>query len=237
MDGRVSPRRIARVIAHEAPEIIALQELDHGHTRSRGEDQASLIAAELGYHVVFCPTVIEGEVRYGHAVLSRSPIEVIKVGPLPHHSRSWFPETRSALWTRIRVAETYIHVVTTHLGLSPKERVAQMHALLGPDWLGPVYQREPVILCGDFNLVAGSAAYGVAASKLFDVQAAQRGHRPLGTFSSAHPLVRIDHIFVSRHFQTLKVQVPRTELTRIASDHLPLVANISLHPPAPQAPE
>jgi len=237
MDGRVSPRRIARVIAHEAPEIIALQELDHGHTRSRGEDQASLIAAQLGYHVVFCPTVVEGEVRYGHAVLSRSPIEVIKVGPLPHDPRSWWPETRSALWIRIRISGNDVHVVTTHLGLSPKERVAQMHALLGPDWLGPVYQREPVILCGDFNLVAGSAAYGVAASHLFDVQAAQRGHRPLGTFSSAHPLVRIDHIFVSRHFQTLKVQVPRTELTRIASDHLPLVADVSLHPPAPQNPE
>ncbi|HEY8990908.1 MAG TPA: alkaline phosphatase family protein, partial [Luteolibacter sp.] len=56
MDGRVSPRRIARIIRQNSPDIVALQEIDHGRSRSRGEDQASLIAKELGCHVVFCRT-------------------------------------------------------------------------------------------------------------------------------------------------------------------------------------
>ena len=55
---------------------------------------------------------------------------------------------------------------------------------------------EPVILCGDFNLSPGSVPYGLAASKLNDVQAGRAGHRPLSTFSSMHPFMRIDHIFV-----------------------------------------
>lgn len=236
MDGRTSPRRISRVLAHENADLIALQELDHGRARSRGEDQATLIAQMLGYHVVFCPTVTQGEDRYGHALLSRWPIELIKVGTLPHHPGSWFQEARCALWARIRVADTDIHVVTTHLGLSAKERLAQMGALLGPDWLGPVLQKEPVVLCGDFNLTPGSAPYGLAASKLRDVQAAQAGHRPLSTFSSLQPFARIDHIFISRHFEVQRVTVRRTDLTRVASDHLPLIADIAFPSAAAETP-
>jgi endonuclease/exonuclease/phosphatase family metal-dependent hydrolase len=74
MDGRVSPRRIARVIKAQQLDVVALQELDLGRRRSRAEDQAAIIARELGMHVVFCPTVTRGEEHYGHALLSRHPL-------------------------------------------------------------------------------------------------------------------------------------------------------------------
>ncbi len=227
MDGRVSPRRIGRVIQREAPDIVALQELDKGRLRSRHEDQAALIADQLGYHLVFCPTVVRDEDRYGHALLSRWPIEVVKLGVLPADPRSWMQEARAALWARVRIGDDFVNVVTTHLGLGIKERLMQMDALLGGEWIGPVIDREPVVVCGDFNMLPGSMPYGLAAGKLTDIQAARRGHRPLGTFSSLQPLVRIDHVFVSKHFETKKVVVPRTELTRLASDHLPLVADLA----------
>jgi endonuclease/exonuclease/phosphatase family metal-dependent hydrolase len=63
MDGRISPRRIARVIAQQSPDLVALQELDHGRLRSRGENQASAIAQILGYHVTFLATVTRARVR------------------------------------------------------------------------------------------------------------------------------------------------------------------------------
>lgn len=228
MDGRISPRRISRIIQQQSADLIALQEMDHGRSRSRSEDQAAVIAEALGYHVVFCPTVKHGTGdHYGHALLSRWPIEVIKVAELPNAPDSWFPEKRCALWARIEVNGTDINIVTTHLGLSPRERQAQMKALLGPDWLGPVIATEPVVLCGDFNLSPGSIPYGLAASKLRDVQAAREGHRPRSTFSSMQPFMRIDHIFVSSHFETERAFVPRNDLTRVASDHLPLLADLS----------
>ncbi len=228
MDGRVSPLRIARVIQQQSADLVALQELDHGRSRSRSEDQASLIAEALGYHVVFCPTVLHGHSgRYGHALLSRWPIEVIQVAELPGAPGSWFPEARSALWARVAVNGVDINVVTTHLGLSPRERQAQMDVLLGPTWVGPIIAKEPVILCGDFNLSPGSAPYELAVSKLSDVQVSAEGHDPRCTFSSSHPFMRIDHIFVSSHFDTERAHVPRNELTRVASDHLPLVADLS----------
>lgn len=230
MDGRVSPRRVARVIAAQAPDIVALQEVDLGRRRSRAEDQGAMIAQQLGMHVVFCPTITRGNEHYGHALLSRFPIEVVKRALLPHDPKSWWKEPRSALWARVLVNGYTVNLVTTHLGLGPYERWLQMKMILSHEWLGGLSDDEPILLCGDFNLTPGSKPYGLAASRLRDVQAARWGHRPLSTFSSMRPFVRLDHIFTSKRFEVQRVFVPRTELTRVASDHLPLLADLSIVP-------
>lgn len=228
MDGRVSPRRVARVIRGEMPDIVALQEVDFGRRRSRAEDQAAIIARELGMHGVFCPTITRGEEHYGHALLSRYPIEIVKRARLPHDPASWWQEPRSAMWARVDVGGQVVNIITTHLGLGPRERVLQVRELLGPDWIGGISPDEPVIICGDFNALPGSVPYKLAAAKLRDVQSSRDGHRPLGTFSSLQPLVRLDHIFTSPHFERQRVVVVRNDLTRIASDHLPLVADLRI---------
>jgi hypothetical protein len=46
------------------------------------------------------------------------------------------------------------------------------------------------------------------------------------TFISSRPFARIDHIFVSSHFTTESVSVIRNYLTRVSSDHLPLLADL-----------
>ena len=224
MDGRISPRRIARVIAQQSPDLVALQELDHGRLRSRGENQASAIAQILGYHVTFLATVTRGAERYGHAVLSRWPIRTVKVAELPTRSFSIWPEPRGALWSRVFLGNMPINVVTTHLGLSASERLAQMQTLLGPEWLGPILDTEAIVLCGDFNLPPGTAPYRLAADRLRDV--ASNGSEALHTFISTRPFARIDHIFVSAHFTTEGVSVIRDYLTRVSSDHLPLLADL-----------
>jgi endonuclease/exonuclease/phosphatase family metal-dependent hydrolase len=228
MDGRVSPRRVSRVIRGQLPDIVALQEVDLGRRRSRAEDQAAIIARETGMHVVFCPTITRGDEHYGHALLSRYPIEIVKRARLPHDPTSWWQEPRSAVWARVDVAGQIINVITTHLGLGPHERVLQVQALLGEEWIGSIPAGEPVVVCGDFNALPGSAPYRLTAAKLRDVQAAGRDHRPLGTFSSMQPLVRLDHIFTTAHFERQRVLVVRNDLTRVASDHLPLVADVRI---------
>jgi endonuclease/exonuclease/phosphatase family metal-dependent hydrolase len=228
MDGRVSPRRIARVVRGVMPDIIAMQELDLGRRRSRAEDQAAIIAQELGMQVVFCPTLTRGDEHYGHAVMSRWPMEVVKRARLPHDPQSWWQEPRSAIWVRVTIAGRAVNVITTHLGLGPRERVLQVRALLGSDWIGGLAQTEPVLLCGDFNALPGSLPYKLAAARMRDAQSPENNHRPVATFSSAQPLVRLDHIFASNHFRRQKVFVVRSDLTRGASDHLPLVADLQV---------
>jgi endonuclease/exonuclease/phosphatase family metal-dependent hydrolase len=230
MDGRVSPRRVARAIKAENPDIVALQELDLGRRRSRAEDQAAIIARETGLHAVFCPTITRGEEHYGHAFLSRWPIQVVKRARLPHDPESWFQEPRSAIWARVDVDGRIINVITTHLGLGVHERFLQMEALLGPEWIGGLAEDDPVLLCGDFNLLPGSRPYRLAAARLFDLQRRRKGHRPLATFSSLQPMMRIDHMFASEHFQPVAITVVRNDVTRVASDHLPLMADLQVSP-------
>ncbi|HVU34086.1 MAG TPA: endonuclease/exonuclease/phosphatase family protein [Opitutaceae bacterium] len=227
-DGRVSPRRIARIVREQMPDIVALQELDLGRRRSRAEDQAAIIAREAGLHAVFCPTLTRGEEHYGHALLSPWPIDVVKRARLPADPRGWWDEPRAAIWARVRVAGVAINVVTTHLGLGGREREAQMRALTGPDWIGGISAEEPVILCGDFNLLPDSVPYRIAARSLTDVQRLIGRRKPLNTFSSLRPMVRIDHIFLSAHFEPAAVAVVRNDLTRVASDHLPLVTDLQV---------
>jgi endonuclease/exonuclease/phosphatase family metal-dependent hydrolase len=226
MDGRVSPRRVARVIRGQMPDIVALQEVDLGRRRSRAEDQGAIIARELGMNVVFCPTITRGEEHYGHTLLSRWPIDIVKRARLPHDPTSWWQEPRSAMWARVDVAGQIVNVITTHLGLGPHERVLQVQALLSEEWIGGIPAQEPILLCGDFNALPGSAPYKLTASRLRDIQSATQGYKPLATFSSLQPLVRLDHIFVSPHFDRQRVIVVRNDLTRVASDHLPLVADL-----------
>jgi endonuclease/exonuclease/phosphatase family metal-dependent hydrolase len=125
-----------------------------------------------------------------------------------------------------------INVVTTHLGLSARERLAQMQTLLGPEWLGPVLDSQPIVLCGDFNLPPGTAPYRLAADRLRDV--ASDGSEALHTFISTRPFARIDHIFVSDHFTIERAAVIRNYLTRVSSDHLPLLADLRVRQLVPK---
>lgn len=236
MDGRVSPRRISRVVSNYAPDIIALQEIDLGRRRSRAEDQAGIIAKMLEMHAVFCPTVTHGEEHYGHALLSRWPIEVVKRAFLPNDPKSWWPEPRAALWARVVIGARRLNVITTHLGLGVEERRRQMTALTGPEWLGAVPADEDVLLCGDFNATPGSVPYRLAAQKLRDAQVSLKGHIPLRTFSSTRPFARLDHIFASAGFVPEKIIVPRDRTARLASDHFPLIVDFAIGPAAVEMP-
>jgi endonuclease/exonuclease/phosphatase family metal-dependent hydrolase len=152
----------------------------------------------------------------------------VKRARLPHDPGSWWQEPRSAMWARVDVAGQIVNVITTHLGLGPHERVLQARALTGEEWLGAIPPDEAVVICGDFNALPGSAPYRITAARLRDVQAAGGGRRPMGTFSSLQPLVRLDHIFVSPQLALERVMVVRNDLTRVASDHLPLLADLRI---------
>jgi len=235
-DGRVSPVRVARVIDAYDPDIIALQEIDLGRRRSRAEDQAELIARQLGLNHVFCPTVTHGEEHYGHALLTPWPVDVVKRSRLPSDPYKISREPRAALWARVWIDGRPVNVITTHLGLGLAERAAQVSELVGPEWIGALPPDEPAILCGDFNLPPGNASYRRILTKLRDVQLVTPGHRPLLTFSSIRPFIRIDHIFLTPQFEAKSVMVPRTDLTRVSSDHLPLLVDLQLAPLSVETP-
>lgn len=226
MDGKLSPQRIARVVAQYAPDIVALQELDVDRHRSSNEDQAHAIAGHLEMEYHFHPSIRVEEERYGDAILSHYPMEFVQAGLLPGLSSAPHLEPRGALWVNVLAHGEPINVINTHLGLRPSERQSQVDTLLGKEWLGHPYCDGRVVLCGDFNLLPSSRPFKQLTRKLVD-GAAMDGP-PSSTFFSRVPLARIDHIFLDPHSKVVASMVPSTPLTRVASDHRPLIIDIRI---------
>ena len=228
-DGKDMPRRIAQIIAALDPDIVALQELDVGLSRTGGVDQAHLIACELDMFFHFHPSLhIQGG-RYGNAILSRHPIRPVKAGALP--SRRKEPR-RGALWVEVDIEGHAIQVINTHLGVTPVRRRTQSATLLGPDWLGNPRCRPPVVLCGDMNATPGSYVHHSFSRELTDAQLLLPGrHRPRRTWPSITPFLRLDHVFLSRDILVRNVRVPRSMIAKMGSDHLPLLVEAQLLEP------
>jgi endonuclease/exonuclease/phosphatase family metal-dependent hydrolase len=231
LDGKLSPARIARVIAYTRPDIVALQELDVRRARSGRIDQAHDIARALEMEFHFHPALEVEEEQYGNAVLSRFPLRLLHAGPLPSLPLPGL-EPRGALFTAIDVDGHEIHLLNTHLGLTSRERLRQVEALLGPEWLDHPRRGDSVIVCGDFNARPSSKEYHRLVERLRDAQVDCNGHRPVQTWFSRFPLARIDHVFVGKGFSVKRVHVQRNSLTSVASDHLPLVVDLTLEPAA-----
>ena len=103
LDGVLSPSRTAEVIASVEPDIVALQELDVGRSRSGNVDQAQLIADELEMNVHFHPAMRVLEELYGDAVLTDLPVRLVRADALPLRRRSLFSEPRGAIWVAVRL--------------------------------------------------------------------------------------------------------------------------------------
>jgi endonuclease/exonuclease/phosphatase family metal-dependent hydrolase len=222
-----SPLRIAEVIASISPDIVALQELDVRRLRSDRLDQAELIARELGMNFHFSPAIRVMEEEFGDAVMTALPMRLIRASALPGLRFPVRLERRGALWTEVRVGHTPVQMMTTHLGLVRRERRVQADALCSADWLGHPACGDPAILAGDFNFLSRSRPYARIASRLLDVQRVIPS-RHGATFPARYPRFRIDYIFVSPSVEVERVEVVRNTATGIASDHLPLVADLRI---------
>ncbi len=232
-DRRLDVGRIADVIASLEPDVVALQELDVGRARTGGVDQAHEIARRLDMAFHFHAAMTVEEELYGDAILTRCPERLIQVGPLPGYPRVPGLEPPGALWLAVEIGGQEVQVINTHLGLVPREQQIQAAFLAGPAWLGHPHRTGPTILLGDFNATASSVVYRTLASRLAGARALAPVRRPTSTFPSALPVLRIDHLFVSPEIEVRDVSAPFMPLTRLASDHLPLVMDFAVRPAAP----
>jgi len=227
LDGRHAPQRIAEIIALQNPDIVALQELETGHPRTGSVDQAQVIAAVLKTNFHYHAARQRGEARFGNAVFSRLPMRKIQSALLPTLPQVPL-QTRGALWVAVRVGSEEVQIINTHLGLLHHERFLQAGALCSKDWLAhPVYRGQPRVLCGDFNATTASRVYRLFMESLHDARSLSSS--PAGrTWPSFLPVFRYDHIFVCPRIRVRGVSVPKTALTVLASDHLPVVADIEI---------
>jgi endonuclease/exonuclease/phosphatase family metal-dependent hydrolase len=83
----------------------------------------------------------------------------------------------------------------------------------------------PKVVLGDFNEWMKGLATQTLTERLqsIDLRAHLRRRR---TYPGVFPVLHLDHIYYEGSVEVVKVELPRTRLSLIASDHLPLVAEL-----------
>ena len=129
-------------------DVLLLQEV--GHPEVDGEPFAAALSERLRFHSVYAPaTVLEGERAQGLAILSRYPLESVRVLSLPYHQLRLRSRCRIALAVTITTADGRMHLVNVHLDtrINSKDRLAQLAPVLDAlDGAG-----TPQLIGGDFN--------------------------------------------------------------------------------------
>ena len=234
--------RVAAVIRGSGADVAALQEVEAGTARSGFRDQAQELATLLGWRAHFQPAMRAGESgAFGNALLSRLPVRLVASGLLPRRPPGGLagiagpPEPRGVAWYAVEVAAVEVQVLVTHLGLSRRERLVQLAALLGPAWLGDARCAAPRLLCGDLNCRPGSPEHRRLEAVLVDAALVAPPAEGSATFPALRPLVRLDHVLVSPDLRVRRTEVPRRRELRRASDHLPLIVDLEVAAAAERA--
>lgn len=220
LDRRVQPERIAAVLATVDPDVVALQEVvGPGLT---GPGHAEQIGAALGMGWIMAPTRELRRHQFGNVVLSRYPIR--------EHARldlSWKTcEARGAQRVAIDLGEVgLLHLYNAHLGTALLERRFQAPRLA--DWISDKHVVGPRIVLGDFNEWGRGMVADVLAERLNSVDLYPHLRRRR-TYPGFFPVLHLDHIYFSGQVEIRRVELPRSRLALVASDHLPLVADVRI---------
>lgn len=219
MDRRVRLERIAAVLATIDPDIVALQEVIGPGLRGPG--QAEALGAALGMGWVMAPTRELRRHQFGNVILSRFPIR--------EHARldlSWKTcEPRGSQRVTIELEHGVLQVYNAHLGTALLERRYQAPRLAA--WIHDRRVPDPKIVLGDFNEWGRGLVADVLADRLnsIDLYPHLRRRR---TYPGFFPVLHLDHIYFSGNIEIRRVELPRNRLALVASDHLPLVADVRI---------
>ena len=207
-DRRYNLTRIIDLLRGHAPDIIALQEVD---SRGRMEDlPLNVLTRALGAYSAEARTIVAPDGHYGHVLLSRWPMHDVRLHDLsmPHR------EARFAIEAGLDTPFGRLIVIAAHLGLRAGECRQQIDRLC--QIIGTI--DGPLIIVGDFN-----DWHGHVRHMLLPLLPDRSRHK---TFPARYPLLDIDGIY-ARPVGLLKNSwTDRTG--RSASDHLPVIADLSL---------
>jgi endonuclease/exonuclease/phosphatase family metal-dependent hydrolase len=220
IDRRRSVDRIARVIREIDPHVIALQEVvsetvDGSHRADR--DQARALADRLGMTLVMGPAIENHRYVYGNVVLTRLPVREHENFNISCDRR----EPRACMRVDLEVPGGLFHLYNTHFGTSYAERCEQSRNLVRSEILSASHPEHPQVLVGDFNDWFQGTPSRMLGDHLYDLT---RKIRP--TYPSGMPLLRLDRIYVNHHVRGRRVAAHTSPLARVASDHVPIVAEV-----------
>lgn len=210
VDGQVRPDVIADVIRSYSPDVVVMSEVGRGWALHAGTDVAASLERSLGYTAYFQGSADD---QFGNLVLTRLPSTLVSSGFLPDVGG----QRRSYVAVDVTVNGTPVRVVGSHL---EDRSIVQMTALL--DIIGTT---SPAILAGDINTWPDLAeAATLTSTGMVDVVAATGDKCRTTSAQPTRPCDRPDWILVTDDLTVDDVEIG----TLPASDHLPLVAHLTL---------
>lgn len=221
MDGRVRIERILRVLREVEADIVTLQEVTNHQERRPEEHQARYLAEQLGYFYSVGETRKHREAAYGNVTLSHWKFEAVSHINLSVAGR----EPRGALRTDIRVGNEILHIFNVHLGTAVRERRTQAR-LIDQHLLKALDVSGHRIVMGDFNDWNHGLVSKTLSSEFHLTDLAEHLPRTRG-YPALLPLLHLDHIYLDHELKIEKARFHRNRLTLMASDHLPLVADVA----------
>jgi endonuclease/exonuclease/phosphatase family metal-dependent hydrolase len=212
-DGCRDVARVAQVIRELNADIIGLQEVDAQADGVHASGQVDYLVHATSFRAVTGLMVRRHTADFGNILLTRYPVLSVRHLDLSVPGR----EPRGAIDAEIEVDGVPIRVVVTHLGLKQFERRFQVRKLL--DVLA--------VPLGHLTLVLGDINEWLPLSPVLHGLQVRLGRSPaLRTFPSSFPVFALDRIWVQPRHALVSVRVHDTALSRVASDHLPVVASI-----------
>lgn len=216
-DRRFSPDRIAEVIDSLDADVIGLQEVGW-HLRGRRDfDQFEFLQDNTGYDVHAGVTKNHSKAHFGNAILTKWPVRDVRQLDLsvPFRAR------RGAIDVDVEIRGKPVRVINAHLGLDPRERQIQFSKICQAV---EQHNNGPMLLMGDFN------EWRMKIPPLRQVEQFFPNALAPKTFHTRKPLLRFDRIYASDDLHLGEHAVVRTDLTKRASDHLPVRCTV-LHLP------
>ena len=216
IDRQCSPARIAAVLRELDCDIYALQEVDNSPGALEDSQQLEYLARVTDMAAVPGLRIVRHMGEYGNAILTRLPINQIRRHDL---SYSWC-EPRGAVDVELDLNGQPLRVIAVHLGLRRSERRFQWRRLTVAIAEGSLDM--PTIVLGDMNEWYRGSRMMREAHDAF-------GEPPApAAFPSFAPLLALTRIWVRPRAALESIVTHRTELTRKASDHLPLKATLDV---------
>jgi len=217
-DRKHDTTRIATVMREIEADILGIQEL---HAYSVGPapiDEVEFLAAVSGFEVVTGTTFVGPRGDYGIALFSRLPVLAVRRIDLHVPPR----EPRCALDVDVAVECGTIRVITTHFGLTLRERRIQVRRLT------EAIVRDPSRL----TVVLGDINEWFFLARTLRQLGEHFGRSPtVLTWPSRRPLFALDRIWVHPPEALTSVRAHVSPTARRASDHLPLVGMIEVARP------
>ena len=218
VDGHINLDRIATLIHSANVDLIGLQEVDRHADRSHNLDMIKTLAHLTGMNWAFGKNLELQNGDYGNGILTRFPIL--------HQKNLYYKmvkssERRGLLQVVININDQEIVFMNTHIDhhLDNAESISNVRQIRAS---ANSYDGKPIIISGDFNKTPESRM--IKKMELDFINAASTISQPVLTYRSTNPKTQIDYVFTSKDWKIQFIAVPYS----LASDHLPLIAGISL---------